>query len=394
MEPDDVRLLRSPQARALLASLPPYRDGEALALAERLRRDGHDPRLVAAALTQARLRAGAGARLTPWADRLLLTDDGAQQATRPLVARHRARRFTGAGVGRVADLGCGVGVDALALAEAGLRVHAVERDPATAAVAAANAEELGLAEWVTVVYGDAEDADLTAVDAVFADPARRTGGRRLRDPERWSPPLSWVLALPAPALGVKVAPGLALESVPDDMERELVSVDGDVVEAALYRGPLRTPGVRHRATLLPGGQTVTDRDLPAEPAPVRPVGGYLYEPDGAVIRAGLVGVVADRLGGGLVDPRLAYVTTDDPASTPLARGFAVVEVLPFQLKRLRAALRAHDVGAVEVKTRGSAVDPEQLRRQLRLSGSASMTVLVTRMGSSPVAVLAQPLLRP
>ena len=43
--------------------------------------------------------------------------------------------------------------------------------------------------------------------------------------------------------------------------------------------------------------------------------------------------------------------------------------MPFQLKALRAYLRDRDVGALTIKKRGTAVEPEQLRRQLRLTGS-------------------------
>ncbi len=384
-----ARLLRTPEARALLASLGRYRPETALACAEELRAAGHPADLVAVVLTQARLAASAAERLAPWGTRLLLTDDGAQQATRPAVARHRAQRFRAAGIPTVADLGCGIGVDALALAEAGLTVVAVERDPVTAELAAANAERLGLSHRVTVTVSPAQDADLTGVGAIFADPSRRAGGRRVADPAAWSPPLAWVLSLPTPELAVKVAPGLGDTDVPEDVERELVSHDGHVVEAALYRGALRSPGVRHRATLLPAGATLTDADLPAGGPRVGRLSGYLYEPDGAVIRAGLVAAVADQVDGSLIDPTLAYVTTPGPADTPFARGFQVEAVMPFQLKALRAALRERDIGSAEIKTRGSAVDPEDLRRRLRLRGRQAITVLVTRVLGEPVAILAR-----
>ncbi|MDH4159237.1 MAG: class I SAM-dependent methyltransferase [Actinomycetota bacterium] len=384
-----ARLLASPEAAALLAGLDRYRPETALAQAESLRGAGHPPDLVAAVLTQARLAGGTQGRLAPWGHLLLLTEDGGQQATRPVVARHRARRFTASGIRSVADLGCGIGVDALALAEAGLTVRAVEQDPATAELAGANAERLGLANRVTVTVAAAQDVRLDDVAAVFADPSRRAGGRRIADPAAWSPPLGWVLTRPLPELAAKVAPGLADDAVPADVEREVVSHHGHVVEAALYRGALRSPGVRRRATLLPSGATLTDADLPTGGPRVGPLAGYLYEPDGAVIRAGLVAAVSDHVDGALVDPTLAYVTTAQAAETPFARRFQVEAVMPFQLKRLRAALRERDVGAVEIKTRGSAVDPEDLRRRLRLSGGQVLTVVVTRVKGEPVAILAR-----
>jgi hypothetical protein len=384
-----ARLLRSPEAEGLLAALPAYRAESTLAQAAGLRAAGHPADLVAVVLTQARLAAAAGPRLAPWGDRMLLTEDGAQQATRPGVARHRARRFRESGVDAVADLCCGLGVDALALAEAGLTVRAVEHDPATAELAAANADRLGLADRMSVSVAAAADVDLRDVDAVFADPARRLGRHRVKEPARWSPPLPWVLDRPVRDLGVKVAPGLAAGLVPGDVERELVSWEGQVVEAALYRGRLRSPAVSARATLLPSGVTVTDQDLPSGGPPAGPVSDYLYEPDGAVIRAGLVAAVAAQLDGSLVDPKLAYITNSHGQPTPFAQRFQVEAVMRFQLKRLRAALRQRDVGSAEIKTRGSAVDPDDLRRRLELHGSQAMTVLVTRIGGTPVAVLAK-----
>ncbi len=391
MDLDDVAALASVEGRALLAALPAHDEQATLALAERLRAEGHPAGLVAAALTQQRLRARARGRLGPLADRLLLTPDGAEQTTRPEVAAHRAARYLRAGRRRVADLGAGIGGDALALAAAGLQVRAVEQDPVTAAVLAANAAALDLP--VEVVVAAMEPAHLAGCDAAFADPARRAGGRRVLDPLRWQPPLPWVLDLPVDALGVKVAPGIDRSWAGDGRELEWVSAGGDLVEAALYRGPLATPGVSRRATLLPSAATLTDLDLPPGRPPVGPVGAVLYEPDDAVLRAGLVAAAAERVGGRLLDPTIAYVTADsaEPEGGPFLTGYLIDAVLPFQLKRLRAALRDRDVGRVVVKKRGFAVDPDELRRRLRLDGANEMTVLLTRAGGEPLAVLARPI---
>jgi SAM-dependent methyltransferase len=397
VEVADVELLRSPAARELLAGLPRYSDDTALATGERLRAAGHDPALVAAVLTQARLRDKARPRWGDVVDRLVLSPDGAEQGTRPVVADHRALRYAEAGVTSVLDLGCGLGLDAMAFAGAGIRTLAVERDPATAAAAAANAETAGHAHRLRVVCADALMLDLADVapdaEAAFADPARRRDGRRLRHPEQWSPPLSWLLSLPFEAMGVKVAPGLDRATVPPATEFEVVSVGGDVVEAGLYRGALRRDDVQLRATLLPSGLTVTDRDLPNGPTPVGAVGRFLHEPDGAVVRSGLVEVVVAELDGRLLDPTIAYVTTDSAARSPFATAYEVSDVMTFSLKRLRALLRDRGVGRVTIKKRGSALDPEMLRRQLRLDRSArgETTIFLTRRAGAPVVVLADPL---
>jgi SAM-dependent methyltransferase len=384
-----VRALQGPEGARLLDSLPPYDEAEALATGTRLRRDGVDEALVAAALTQARLRARAVAKFGPEASRMLLTADGLEQATRPAVARRHAQRFAGAGVRSVADLCCGIGGDLRALAETVDRVLGVDRDPVTAEVARANVTAWGLTDRVDVRCADVLDLDLAGFDGAFIDPGRRGAAGRTFDPEAYSPPYGFVLDVAArvPATGAKLAPGIPHGVLPAGAEAEWVSDGGDVVECALWFGPLAS-GVRRRATVLPAGATLTGSG--DERGDVGPVARYLYEPDGAVIRAGLVAEAAEQVAGHLVDPTIAYVTSDALARTPFLTPYEVTDVLPFGVKRLRALLRARGVGRVTVKKRGSAVTPEELRRQLRLSGPEEATVVLTRVAGAPTVLLVQP----
>lgn len=396
------RLLTA-EGQRLLAALRDYDPARELATATRLRRD-HPAELVSAALTQARLRQRAEAKFGPDAYRMYFTPDGVEQSTRISVAAHRARRFTALGPAGVADLCGGIGGDAIALAREGIRVTAVDRSPLTCAVARANAEALGLSELLTVECADVTEYDIAGHEAVFVDPARRhqggaarsasvrgggraTGGRTF-DPEAYSPPLSVAVGAARSArwAAIKVAPGIPHEAVPEDAEAEWVSDGGDVKEAVLWFGT--EPGVR-RATLLPAGVSLTGRGLPDPP--VRPVGRYLYEPDGAVIRAHLVAEVAEEVGGGLIDPTIAYVTADEPRPTPYAACYEITDVLPFHLKRLKALLREREVGVVTVKKRGSAVEPEELRRKLKLEGVNSCTIFLTRVAGAPSMLLGHPL---
>jgi hypothetical protein len=187
------------------------------------------------------------------------------------------------------------------------------------------------------------------------------------------------------ALG-KVAPGLDHDRVPAGVEAEWVSVGGSIVEALLWGTGLSSTW--RRATLLHDGGflELTAGEDPG-PAPVGPVGGWLHEPDPAVIRSGLVALVADELAATLVDPTIAYLTSDARAGTPWVRSYRVDDVLPFNLKKLRALLRARGVGRVTVKKRGSAIEPEALARQLRGPGQAGAVVVVTRVGGAPTALV-------
>ena len=185
---------------------------------------------------------------------------------------------------------------------------------------------------------------------------------------------------------MKCAPGVPHGVLPVGAEAEWVSDGGDVVECALWCGPLST-GVRRRATLLPSGATLTgDGTRSGVPGPI---GRYLVEPDGAVIRAGLVAEAADLVGGRLVDATIAYLTCDQRPETPFGTAYEVTDVLPFGVKRLRALLRDRGVGRLTVKKRGTAVRPEELRRQLRLSGDAEATVVLTRIAGEQSVLLVQ-----
>jgi SAM-dependent methyltransferase len=386
---NDLLALRTPEGGALLDAVRGTDPAHELAVATRLRRE-HPAELVSAALGQARLRQRAVAKFgAEDAGRMFFTPNGVEQSTRASVAAYRARRFRDLGVTSVADLCCGIGGDAIALARAGIRVLAVDRDPLTAAVARANAEELGLADLIEVREADVTEVDTAGYDAVFVDPARRGGRGRIFDPEAYSPPLSWAVeaARRAPYAALKVAPGIPHEAVPDAAEAEWISDGGDVKEAVLWFGT--APGLV-RATLLPGPRTLTGRGLP-DPA-VRPVGRFLYEPDGAVIRAHLVAEVAEEVGGGLLDATIAYVTADEPRPTPYATAYEITEHLPFNVKKLKALLRERQVGTLTVKKRGSAVEPEELRRKVlpKPHGTVAVTVFLTRVAGAPAMLLGRP----
>jgi SAM-dependent methyltransferase len=391
-----MRALLTPQGWALLESLPPYDEQHVLRLGEQLRADGHDPSLVAAVLTQSRLRARGHDKLGPFADGMLLTPDGLEQATRLAVAAHHARRFTGAGIARVADLGCGLGSDAMALAALDRQVLAIDADELTAAFATVNLRHWPSAE---VRCHDVTTLDLPAMldpgDGIWLDPARRVtgpgGSRRTFDPEASSPPYSFVLdvARQFPAVGAKLAPGIAHRLLPDGAtapaaEAQWVSVHGDVVECALWFGPLARTDVHRSALVVDGHGTVHELlDSPVERPAVAAVGAFLHEPDGAVIRAGLVAQLAARTGARLIDPTIAYLTTDTRVVDPLMHSYAVEDVLPYQVKTLRTYLRDRGVGVLTVKKRGSPVDPAELRRQMRLHGDAEATIALTKVDGRP-----------
>lgn len=364
---------------------------EVAAAVSRLRAAGHSPDLVSAVVGQARLRTRARAKFGPFAERMLFTRAGLEQATRLEVAAHHAGRFRSAGLQRVADLGCGIGGDALGLAGLGLQVVAVEADEVTAGLAAYNLAPFG--ESVTVHCGQAQDASLEGVDAVWLDPARRTAGhgetQRLGADE-WSPPLEWVFALAARVpTGVKLGPAFDRSRIPDDVEAQWISVDGSTIELVLWSGVLARPGIRRAALVIRGGvaaELTASGD--ADDVEVRELGTFIHEPEGAVIRARLIGDIARRLDAGMLADGIAYLTGDTAADSPFVQSFRVREQLPFETKALARALRERGIGTLEIKKRGVDIDPATLRTKLKLRGEESATLILTRIAGRRVALLA------
>ncbi|MDP9846735.1 class I SAM-dependent methyltransferase [Streptosporangium lutulentum] len=387
MDLDAFRELLTPRGQEALTAAAETAGDDPVAAVTRLRKS-YDAGLTSAALTQAGLRRRAREKFGSDADLMYFTQAGLEQATRREVADHRTRRV--APGSRVADVCCGIGGDLLALARAGCVVEAVDADPLTAAVARANAEALGFGDRVSVRTADASSLDPAAFDVLFADPARRTARGRTFDPMGYSPPWPDVLEMVAKATSacLKVAPGIPYEFVPAGAEAEWVSYKGDVKEAVIWCGALAGETDR-RATILPSGDTMTP-DPHLGQAEVGPVGRYIYEPDGAAIRAHLVAEIAATVEGRLLDPHIAYITGDVAARTPWASRYEVHETLPFSLKRLRAALRERGVGNVTIKKRGSAVDVDRLRKDLRLSGDKSAVVILTRIIDRPFAFICNP----
>ena len=319
------------------------------------------------------LRRKAAAKL-PDASRWLFTSDALEQATASAVADHRATRLAGR---TVHDVTCSVGTELDALRRQAPRVVGSDLDEVRLAMARHN---LGRADDVLLCRADAL-RPVTRDAVVVADPGRRSGGRRRFDPRDYTPPLDALLEAYADRdLVVKCAPGLdfdQLRGLGFDGEVEVTSLGGGVREACLWSPGLASPGVTRRATILDRAEQVTDAD--PDDCSVAPAGRWIVDPDGAVVRAGLVRHYGARHGLWQLDPAIAYLSGDE--LPPGVRGFEVVAELGFTERALRQELAARDVGAVEILVRGVGVDPDVLRPRLRLRGSQRSSVVITRIGA-------------
>lgn len=399
LTPDLVDFLLSPRAAAALDDLRATDLDDPLGLVTRLRKQFSRPE-AAALIDQAHLRRKA-TRKFPQAERLFYVDEALEQASGRAVAAYRAQVLVDAGVERVADLGCGIGADTIAMAEAGLQVLAIELDPLRARLAEANVATLGLAERVTVICADWTTLSFTGathVDVAFVDPARRvadgSGGRkRAWHLDDMVPPLPAAVRLrdQVADVMVKAAPGIELSEVPPEADVVFVATGTRLKEAQLRFGALRT-GHRRSAVVLPGPHRLVPGDIDTAPGgatvDLRSPQRVLYEPNPAILRAGLVRTLGAQLGASQLDARIAYLTSEHHVRTPFARAWAIERHGPFNLKELNRWLREAGAGRVIVKKRGAPIDPDAFRKRLKtVRGGPEMTVFVTRVEGRPWMLL-------
>jgi len=384
--------------QSALADLPPGLDP--LRVVEHLRRVLDPDRARAAAeLVELRRRAIDKLPQAPF-----LTRHGLEQASDQRVAAARARRIRAWNPGaRILDATCGLGGDALALAELGLAVVAADRDPTHAALARANLKALGARGWA--ICAAAEHPALAA-DVLLLDPDRRAQGRRTSAAASSSPPWSEVVRLLPRfrAACVKLAPATEVAELEPELPPGLawswqwVSLRRELKEVALWTGELAQgePG-EHAVLALPGDRTAggaswsaRPREMPAlTPAEAREV-RWIAEPDPAVIRAGLVGALAAAEGLAPLAPRIAYLGGAGPARSPLLRSFEVLGHSPLDKKRVRDLLRPHGIGPLTVKRRGHPEDAASLARRLRGEGARTGLLLVSRLEEGHHAYLVRP----
>ncbi|MEZ7995903.1 MAG: hypothetical protein ACI9SV_000331 [Aquiluna sp.] len=390
--PDLDETIFGPEAKQLLGKLG-FLDAKAdlLKLTTDLRKQGHEPRLVALCISQAKLRSRAVSKFgSSLASTMLFTEEGLEQATRQQVAAWHAQKFLTHGIKTVTDLGCGIGADALAFAQAGLEVTAIEKDELTANIAKYNLNNYPMA---TVSNADALDIEPES-PSFWLDPARRklsskAAGRVMLKPEDFSPNLNFAFEIGARhTAGIKLAGSLPHELIPEDCEANWVSHNNELVETVLWFGELGQSGKRSALILA---DTITEYSGDLIQAPISEVGKFVYDPNPALVRSHLLGAFAVENGLWGIAPSIAYLSSDSEISSPWLRGFEVVESLPLDVKRIAKRMSELDIGTLEIKKRGVDITPEQLRPKLKLKGRNAATLILTRVGDARKALVCQPL---
>lgn len=385
MNRDEFLQLLSKEGQSLLAQIDYSTKLDIVKTITKLRAQGHDPALIANALSQAKLRKRAEAKFGEFAQRMFFTEDALEQASRLQVAALHANRFKQAGVTQVADLGCGIGAESLAFASLDLKVSAYEIDEVTSAIAAYN---LAIFDNVEVNNQDVTKLDLEQHQALFFDPARRNSKARLFNPQDFAPNFDWVIeqAKKKPS-GIKLGPGHPHNQIPQEAEAQWVSVEGDLVELSLWFNETKRQDVTRSALLITkDGKHELKTNQREEPAPTGELGQYIHEPDNAVIRSHLINLLADQTNTHTIDPQIAYLTGNDNITSPWLKSYKIEQVLPFDRKQLKAYIKQNDIGTLEIKKRGADITPEELRKELAPKGKNKATLIVTRIGDAHRAI--------
>lgn len=400
MDPDSFHTLLTPQGQAALGAatqLTPTEETFLTALTQLQKQ--YPPSLAKAALETVILRHKAQGKFTR-ADSMYFTRAALEMASGERISRYRALRY--APFATIADLCCGLGGDSISLSSPApngvlyqesdrgvsgkVGLVAVDLDPLHLALAEQNL--LAYDSTARFIQADLTQDPLPSAEAYFFDPGRRIAGKRLFSVRDYHPPLSLIDTwLPIP-LGIKISPGVQLNEIAHyDCEVEFISLAGELKECILWFGPLKT--ATRRATLLTATESFSLTATPSlARAPLSPPLAFLYEPDPAILRTGLVADLAQQLNAAQLDPDIAYLTADSLIPTPWATAFAIEAHLPFSQKRLREKLRALNVGRVTVKKRGSPLDVADFARSLKLKGDEERIIFLTQVNGQPWVLIA------
>lgn len=348
---------------------------------QKLSNHGFTGSQIATILSQWELRKQGLGKFGKVASHMLFTRSGLEQASQMAVADYHAGIFRDAGVKTVADLGCGLGADTLAFSRAQMTVTAVDIDPETAAYTAFNLKHYPQAQ---VFLGSAQEYLKTTYSqglirneprGLFADPARRNQSGRVLNPEHWSPPLSEIISWhnDNKYLGIKIAPGIKYENLPENFHTRWVAVGEDLVEATIWSESLIAPG--RSAMIIHPDHTnstlfipnVTSPRQPPSTVPTTKLGQYLFEANPALLRAGGLSYLARTLDAGLISPAISYLTGNNlpPAEMqPWLRNYKIIKVLPLRAKVIAQELAKMGTTRIDIKKRGWKGDPAQFRKKL------------------------------
>ncbi|QDT32763.1 class I SAM-dependent methyltransferase [Thalassoglobus polymorphus] len=349
-------------------------------------REKYPAELVRAALTLCELRSKAKDKFSK-GDQMWFDRKGLEQSTPEAVANHKAKRFQHA-TSPIYDLCSGIGSDSIAMASVGKNVHSVDELPVAGIRTMLNAAIYGVQDRITTEACDVRSLDLGG-HWIHIDPDRRSSQKRAVRLEDYEPPLEFLQQLTesTPAGAMKLSPASNFGGKFQNCEIELISLNGECKEATVWYGDAAGE-CDWTATILPAGYTLTANPWDHYPR-VGELNDYMYDPDPAIVRAGLLDALADQIGLTRLDDAEEYLTSAKLISTPAATPFRVLATLPNNAKEMRKYFRDHPVGEVEIKCRHVPTNADQLRKKLPLKGHGRATLFIARLQGKTKAVVAE-----
>ncbi len=387
MNKETAQFLTSPEGQALLSEAMTS-EKSSFNLASYLR-SKTTPEFAAAISTMLELRKK-GEKKFRKASEMLFTRSGLEQASAEDISKYRAQRFIDSGITKIADLCCGIAGDSISYSQR-MEVIGVDLDPARLILARHNTEVYNTSKAFKTIEADITTVDLKelGIDAFFIDPARRTStGKRLFDPESWSPKLSTIRSIlenTTPNAGIKCAPGIDHGDIPKDADAEFISYNGELRECVLWFGNLRR-GISKQATLLPAGEVLHGENPYIATENIKE---YIYEPDSAVMRAGLVELLGSMIGATKISETICFLSSNEYKTTPFAKCFRVVSYADYKEKNLKKKLKELDCGSLNIIKRGIGVDIPTLQKKLKLKGKRHLTLILTRSFEQKISILAE-----
>lgn len=349
-------------------------------------RDDYPPELVRTALTLVSLRKKAVEKFSK-AEEMFFNRQGLEQATPEAVASYKSQRFKTA-PSAVYDLCSGIGSDSIAIASRGPQVISVDSSPLAGEYTMLNARAYGVEQKIRTETADVRGIDFSK-NWVHIDPDRRAGVKRALRLEDYEPPLEFLQQLTeiAPAGAIKLSPASNFGGKFHDCEIELTSLNGECKEATVWFGEVARE-YDWTATILPSQFTLSANPWEHYPR-VGDLAAYVYDPDPAIVRAGLIDAFVEKFELLRLDDAEEYLTSDELLAHPAVTPFKVVAELSNNIKEIKKYFRRHPIGDIEIKCRHVPTNAEQLRKKIPLTGTGRATLLIARLQGKTKALVAE-----
>lgn len=220
-------------------------------------------------------------------DNLAFDQEGFRMSTPQAIAKYKAERLR---CGKIADLGAGIGIQALHFAAYSERVFAVDNDPSRLVYLRKNSETMGVHN-LEVIEGNALDSKiinmLSGMDAFHSDPSRK------RTSETWSfedlspNPLDVLKKYKGDMFSFDIPPMFPRGLLQKDWETEYISVSGELKRMSVYVGGAKRYG-RSALSLPDGGRIVEDRNLERDVRKRSKPLSWIYDLDESLFYSDLV----------------------------------------------------------------------------------------------------------